>query len=215
MGLELTKEQLLTLEAFADARAAAEAAPAETREMYARSFFLAGEFRAFWRRALRSRLAPGAPCHLLAPSLVWTDRMEERWWDSAKMEIELAFPASGSGRAWEDKLRSVDMLISCRLFQNGVITPFLTLVEVSEAVLPAKTAKLRALTAYLRQQGYHVLSALCLHVLPDSIQEQNASILHFQVRSKRNELHPEQDGGALLAQCLPIQGQAPASDLDA
>ena len=137
----------------------------------------------------------------------------EAGWDVAKMEIGLAFPDSEQGRALEDRLRSVDMLISCRMSQNGVMTPFLTLVEVSEAVLPAKTAKLRALTAYLRQQGYHVLSALCLYTLPDSIQEQNASILHFQVRSKRNELHPEQDGGALLTQCLPIQ--VPAPDLDA
>lgn len=212
MGLELTKEQLLILDAYADARAAAEAAPAETREMYARSFFLAGEFRVFWNRALRSRLAPGAPCHFLAPSLLWTDRMKAGW-DIAKMEMELAFPSSAVGRAWEDRLRSVDMLIACRMSQNGVMTPFLTLVEVSEAVLPAQTAKLRALTAYLRQRGYYVLPALCLYDLPVSIQEPNASILHFQVRSKQNALHPAQNGGALLAQCLPIQ--VPAPDLDA
>ena len=184
----------------------------EQRERYAQSFFLAGKFRAFWHQALRHRLAPGTTCHLLASSLLWTDRMEAGW-DVAKMEIGLTFPDSEQGRALEDRLRSVDMLISCRMSQNGVMTPFLTLVEVSEAVLPAKTAKLRALTAYLRQQGYHVLSALCLYTLPASIQEPNASILHFQVRSKRNELHPEQDGGALLTQCLPIQ--VPAPDLDA
>ncbi len=212
MGLELTREQLLILDAYADARAAAEAAPAETREMYARSFCLAGAFRVFWNRALRSRLAPGAPCHFLAPSLLWAARMEAGW-DIAKMEMKLAFPSSEVGRAWEDRLRSVDMLIACRMSQNGVMTPFLTLVEVSEAVLPAQTAKLRALTAYLRQRGYYVLPALCLYDLPASIQEQNASILHFRVRSKRNELHPEQDGGALLTQCLPIQ--VPAPDLDA
>ena len=150
----------------------------EQRERYAQSFFLAGKFRAFWHQALRYRLAPGTTCHLLASSLLWTDRMEAGW-DVAKMEIGLTFPDSEQGRALEDRLRSVDMLISCRMSQNGVITPFLTLVEVSEAVLPAKTAKLRALTAYLRQQGYHVLSALCLYTLPASIQEPNASILHF------------------------------------